>query len=291
VFRSNDRTQTALIKHLWERYVFGKQTVRELAKHFNKDRRTTKSLLEKYTPKQKQHHPRLVHLIVDATYFGERKEETCWCVVVARDMYKKEDLWWSFTKTETASVYRQMREELEALGYIIISVTGDGFGGIRTAFFGIYFQMCQVHMERLVIKGTTRNPKLEAGAVLLALVRNLHDTDSNTFQRRIKQYIEKYRDFLNEKTFNPITGEQYWTHKELRGSVFSLVRLQKYLFTYEHNRKIPKTTNSLEGHFRHINEVIAIHCGLAREQKEKVLHTILLAGTVAPGEEILKKIL
>jgi hypothetical protein len=77
----------------------------------------------------------LVHLIVDATYFGERKEETCWCVVVARDMYKKEDLWWSFTKTETASVYRQMREELEALGYIIISVTGDGFGGIRTAFF------------------------------------------------------------------------------------------------------------------------------------------------------------
>jgi hypothetical protein len=99
-----------------------------------------------------------------------------------------------------------MREELEALGYIIISVTGDGFGGIRTAFSGIYFQMCQVHMERLVIKGTTRNPKLEAGAVLLALVRNLHDTDSNTFQRRIKQYIEKYRDFLNEKTFNPITG-------------------------------------------------------------------------------------
>jgi hypothetical protein len=78
---------------------------------------------------------------------------------------------------------------------IIISVTGDGFGGIRTAFSGIYFQMCQVHMERLVIKGTTRNPKLEAGAVLLALVRNLHDTDSNTFQRRIKQYIEKYRDF------------------------------------------------------------------------------------------------
>jgi hypothetical protein len=179
--------QPALIKHLWERYVFGKQTVRELAKHFNKDRRTTKSLLEKYTPKQKQHHPRLVHLIVDATYFGERKEETCWCVVVARDMYKKEDLWWSFTKTETASVYRQMREELEALGYIIISVTGDGFGGIRTAFSGIYFQMCQVHMERLVIKGTTRNPKLEAGAVLLALVRNLHDTDSNTFQRRNQQ--------------------------------------------------------------------------------------------------------
>jgi hypothetical protein len=59
-----------------------------------------------------------------------------------------------------------MREELEALGYIIISVTGDGFGGIRA---GIYFQMCQVHMG-LVIKGTTRNPKLEAGAVLLALV-------------------------------------------------------------------------------------------------------------------------
>ena len=290
-FSDTRRIPVVLIKQLWERYVFGKQTIRELAKHFNKDRRTVKSLLDSYTPQPKQHHPRPVHLIVDATYFGERMEDTSWCMVVARDMYQKEDLWWMFSKTETTSVYRMMRDDLESLEYTILSVTGDGFGGIRTAFSGIPFQMCHVHMERIVIKGTTRNPKLEAGEVLLALVRTLPDTNSHTFHTRLKQYLDKYSNFLNEKTTNPETGEQYWTHRELRKSVFSLVRLQKYLFTFEHNKQISKTTNSLEGHFRHINEVVAVHCGLSRPHKESVLHTILLAGTIAPSDNILKKIL
>ena len=212
-------------------------------------------------------------------------------MVVARDMYVKEDLWWTFTKTETTSIYRQMRIDLESLGYIIQSVTGDGFGGIRAAFSDTPFQMCQVHMERIIVKGTTRTPQLEAGEVLLALVRTLPDTNSYTFHKRIIQYLEKYRDFLNEKTFNPITGEQYWTHRELRSSMFSFVRLEKFLFTYEHDRQIPKTTNSIEGHFRHINEIIAVHCGLGRGHKERVLHTILLAGTIAPSDAILKRIL
>jgi hypothetical protein len=37
--------------------------------------------------------------------------------------------------------------------------------------------------------------------------------------------------------------------------------------------------------------VFAVHCGLSREHKEKVLNTILLAGTIAPSDEILKKVL
>jgi hypothetical protein len=232
-----------------------------------------------------------VHLIVDGTYFGERKEETSWCMVVARDMYEKENLWWTFTKRETTSVYRQMREELETLGYIIASVTGDGFGGIRSAFSKIPYQMCHVHMERIVIKGTTRNPKTEAGQVLLALVKELKNTNSYTFKIRLKKYFEIYSSFLNEKTINSETGRMDWTHRELRKASISLNNFLEDLFTFERNKKIPKTTNSLEGHFRHINEVVAVHCGLSRKQKQKVLHTILLAGSIAPSKEKLEEIL
>ena len=149
--------------------------------------------------------------------------------------------------------------ELEALGYKILSVTGDGFSGLRQGFWGIPFQMCHVHMERIVIQGTTKKPELEAGFVLLTLAKNLHETDSVTFNRRFKQYIEKYRDFLNEKTEHPISGEKSWTHEPLRQAVRSLQNFQKFLFTFEQDRRIPKTTNSLEGHFRHINEILAIH--------------------------------
>jgi hypothetical protein len=244
-----------------------------------------------YQPPAKEHTPRAIHLVVDGTYFGERLEDSSWCVVVARDEKTKENVWWTLCDTETTTVYRTMRTDLEQLGYTILSVTGDGFGGIRQAFSGIPYQMCQVHMERLVIKGTTKRPKLEAGIALLTLVRFLKDTDSVTFNRYLHTYIEKYRDFLNERSINPFTGAEQWTHQPLRSALRSLIFFQPFLFTYERVSHTPKTTNTVEGHFRHINEVTAIHCGLTRVHKERVIHTILLAGTVAPKEEILKEIM
>lgn len=243
--------------------------------------------LETYIPPRKQHHPRRIHLLVDATYFGERTNATSWCVIVLKDADTSEDLWWSFFETETTSAYHAGRIALQELGYRILSVTGDGFSGIRTAFSGIPFQMCHVHMERLVIIGTTRKPKLEAGQVLLALIKTVHHTDRRTFMRRVNWYVQKYGNFLNEKSIVPHTGELFWTHENLRKACLSLQRLAGYLFTFEKDPRIPKTTNALEGQFGHIKEIVEIHRGLSRAQKEKVLYTILLESTIAPkGEKI-----
>lgn len=287
LFQNERRPSDKLVKDFWNGYVFGKQTLREMGK----DKRTIRKMFDRYTPPVKVHQPRPIHLVVDATYFGERLEETSWCMAVLRDPRAKENLLWEFAKTETTSLYLRLKEQLLTHGYSIRSVTADGFSGIPSAFSGIPYQMCHVHMERLVTRGTTRHPQTEAGVVLLALVRSLHTTNSQTFYQRLEAYIEKYRDFLNEKTTNPLTGEQYWTHKELRAAVMSLIRYKPYLFTFEQNKKIPKTTNSLEGHFSHINQVIAIHRGLSRPQKQKILTTILLASTIAPTKGKLSHIL
>ena len=248
-------------------------------------------MFDKYKSPDKIHHPRPVNIVTDATYFGERKEETSWCLAVVRDQVKKENLAWEFAKTESTSLYRRLRDQLEEKGYIILSVTADGFGGIRSAFYGIPFQMCLVHMERLVIRGTTRNPQLEAGQVLLALVRTIFKTNQNQWNKRFRWYLEKYQSFLNEKTTNPITQEQYWTHKELRKAVNSLARFRRYLFTFKQDKKIPPTSNTLEGHFSHVNRVTSIHRGLSRPQKQKVLNSIMLASSVAPSESKLDEIL
>jgi hypothetical protein len=192
---------------LWRDYVFHKQVIRELEETYQLDRRTIRDHLKRYTPPQKEHTPRPVNLVVDATYMGERRTHTNWCVVVFRDPWKKENLWWRMCESETTAVYLEGRKALEELGYVIRSVTGDGFGGIRQAFSGIPYQMCQVHMERLVIKGTTKNPQTEAGMVLLALVRTLHETTASVFHKRLLQYIQTYRSFLNEKTTHPLSGE------------------------------------------------------------------------------------
>ncbi|MEK7092679.1 MAG: hypothetical protein AAB907_03570, partial [Patescibacteria group bacterium] len=173
-------------------------------------------------------------------------------------------MWWGFGKTETTGIYLTGRAYLENLGYKILSVTGDGFGGLRTAFSGIPLQMCQVHMERIVISGTTRKPILEAGIALLALIKTLHYTDGNTFKNYFKKYVSKYQSFLNEKTINPETGRSEFTHEPLHRAVLSLMRFLPDLFTFEKDANISRTTNTLEGHFSHIRDIVGVHRGLTR---------------------------
>jgi hypothetical protein len=229
--------------------------------------------------------------VADATYFGERKEKTSWCVVCFRDPKRKENLWWKFFDTETTSAYVEGRKYLEDLGYKILSITGDGFGGLRQAFYDIPFQMCHVHMKRIVVCGTTLNPELEAGQALLALTKTLHYTDGETFKNYLKKYIEKYQIFLNEKTVNSFTGKSDYTHEPLYKAFLSLLRFLPYLFTFEKDKNIPKTSNTLEGHFSHIKDIVGVHRGLSRSQMERVLHSILLASTIAPTKGKLKHIL
>jgi hypothetical protein len=232
-----------------------------------------------------------VNIVADALYFGDRLQKTNWCLVAFRDPKQKENLWWKFGEAETTSLYLEGRIYLENLGYEIMSVTGDGFSGLRTAFDGIPFQMCHVHMERIITDGTTRKPELEAGQVLLALAKLLHHADEKTFRNYVEKYLDRYRDLLNEKTTSPVSGETFFTHKPLRQSALSLMRFLPYLFTFKKHKDISRTTNSLEGHFSHIRDIVEIHRGLSKQNKQKILHSILLASSIAPTEGKLKHIL
>ena len=71
--------------------------------------------------------------------------------------------------------------------------------------------MCHVHMERIVVKGTTRKPILEAGQALLAFIKTLHYSEENTFKNYFKKYVSKYQSFLNEKTIKLETGRYEYT--------------------------------------------------------------------------------
>jgi len=137
-------------------------------------------------------------------------------------------------------------------------------------------------MERIVIRKITRNPKLEAGIVFLSLVKTLDHCPSLVFKERFKKYIEKYRDFLNEKSINPETGRSDWTHKELHSAVLSLKIFLPYLFTYETTKELSQTSNSLEGHFSHIKDIVRIHRGISTSLLRKVLSSIFLVSTIAP---------
>ena len=230
----------------------------------------------------KAHTPRALFVVVDAIYFRKKKNTEPWCAVVFRDPIAHENLWYGFGNVENHNLYLQGKVYLESLGYAFLGATGDGFSCIRKTFNDIPFQMCLVHMERIVVRKITRNPKLEAGVVLLALIKTLGRCPSNIWKDRFKKYIEKYRDFLNEKSINLETGISFWTHKELRSAVLSVQMFLPYLFTYETVKSISQTTNSLEGHFGHVRDIVRIHRGISNSLLRKVLSSIFLASTIAP---------
>lgn len=290
-FLSKKRKKTHTIQKIIEEYIFHKQSYRELRERYGYSKQKLHNTLENYRIKEKKHKPRKVHLLVDAIWFGSKKDRLSFCIIVFRSQKDKENLYYSVEKSETKLAYLKGRIYLESLGYEILSVTGDGFSGIKQAFFDIPYQMCHVHMERIVRRQTTRNPQTEAGQVLLALVKTLHTTNKREFFERLRVFTVKYQDFLNEKTVNPETGKSFFTHKRVRSAWKSLLYFADDLFSYEKDLNIPKNTNALEGHFSHVRDIVSIHRGLSRRLKIKILFIIFLASTIAPSKEKLDEIL
>jgi transcription elongation factor Elf1 len=111
---------------IWNAYVFHKQTVRELIEETEHNKKTILKYLRNYPVKEKNdHRPRKVNLVVDATYFGKRKESGSWGVILFRDAVAKENLWWKYIDHERASDYLEGKVYLESLGYSFHSVTAD----------------------------------------------------------------------------------------------------------------------------------------------------------------------
>ena len=65
-------------------------------------------------------------------------------------------------------------------------------------------QMCQFHQVQIVTRYITKKPKLEANIELRELTLLLTKTDKESFTFWLEEWHEKYRDFLNKTSINPI---------------------------------------------------------------------------------------
>lgn len=266
---------------LWNRYVFGKQTLRELSEISKLNKLTIKNNFTKIKLPKKVHHPRPIHLLVDSTFFG-KKDSGGWGVVVFRDSIEKENLWWKFIIEEKLIYYKEGYEFLVEKGYEILSTTCDGFRGLTNVFDSHPVQFCHFHQKQIMRRYVTKNPRLKPGIELKEVVEMLGEIPSEEFKQYLQAYINYHQDFLNEKTIDPVTRKSTFTHRRIRSAVKSLLTNFNNLFTYENHQilQIPTTTNSLESHFSHIKDISRIHRGLKRKMKEKLVETILLNSSI-----------
>ena len=266
---------------IWNEYTFGKQTIREIKNRYTLSRNTITKYLNSYKLEDKIHEPRAIKaLIIDSTYLRKRINTNTWCAAVFRDYFKKENIYYSFGEYESTTLYFSCRKEIERLGYTIEGITCDGNGAIRSVFNDIPIQMCLKHMKRIIVNKISHNPKTEAGEVLLALTETLIYTNSKDFKRRFELYREKYSSFYNERTYHE-NSPPSWTHENLRSAVLSIINNLPYLFTFEKHPALPKTSNSLEGHFSHVKDIIRIHRGIGEDFLKKVLGAIFNNNSIA----------
>lgn len=210
---------------------------------------------------------------MDTTYFGRR-----FGVMVFRDNKTNRNLYWRFLPYETIRAYQEGIEYLQSSGCIIDGIVCDGRRGVFSSFGSIPVQMCQYHQTAIIIRYITQKPIFEAGKELKEIIRKLCYSDKYSFEAILKNWYDKWTDFLLEKSYNPITGKWHYTHRRIRSAYRSLKTNLPYLFTYLDypDRDIPNTTNSLKGIFCYLKTKLRAHAGLSQNRKVKIINQILL---------------
>lgn len=228
-------------------------------------------MIDGYIPKSPYKKPCRTVLVIDAMFFKRGSG-----VLVFRSPTLKKNLGWRTIEKEEVDDYELGIIELQLAGWEIVGVTVDGRPGVlkRIENMGIPVQMCHFHQIQIVSRYTTRYPRLPAAKELLNLARLLPQTDEASFRYCLEEWCRKWKDFLDEKSWDELKKRWRYTHERLRKAHRSLLRHLPYIFTYHHT-DMPNTTNSLDGSFGHLRDKIGVHRGLKWHRKIKLIAELL----------------
>jgi hypothetical protein len=219
-----------------------------------------------------------VNLIIDGTYFSNDL-----CLILYRDNTIKFTQLYRFSDGEH---YEELKEDLEnllVLGVQIESITCDGhkplLRAVKKVCPQVTLQRCVIHVQRMCRIWLSSKPKSLAGKELRSIISTLHLIESHHqlsfWLLDLAKWDAQYREFINEKTINPITGKYWFKHKLLRRS-FSVIKIAlPNLFAYLDNPRIPKSTNGLESFFGHLKINLSVHRGLSNQNRKSFLRWYL----------------
>lgn len=201
---------------------------------------------------------------MDATYFSSFN------LICYQD---DEDGYTQLIRFSDGEYFTEIKEDLDnliKLGVHIESITTDGhksiLKAIKKSLPDVVVQRCLVHIQRMCLLWLTRFPKHVAGlqlrALVLLLLKIKTDNDKMFWVKEFNDWYIRHKQYLNEKTFQPLTGRYWYTHKLLRRSYLTIKRALPNMFHYLQNNKIPNTTNGIEGFFSHLKNHLDLHRGL-----------------------------
>jgi hypothetical protein len=261
-----------LSQQIWRDHVWRRQTVADLKKKYTCGEKTIRRTLDQVKlKKRKEIKPQSIVAVFDATHLGEQT------LLVARAPAIKTNIGAAWIQTETKEAYAGLRQNIEGKGFKFLAVVLDGRTGIPRVFQDIPVQICQFHQLQIVKRKLTLRPETEAGQTLLTIAFTLAHTSEDVLRKQLDDWILKYEDFITEKTY--VTGTKHWryTHRRVRSAYQSLRKNLPYLFTYQKysDLNIPNTTNSLDGFWSRLKNLLSAHRGKSKDRMKKMVEEIL----------------
>ena len=259
-------------RFVWfEWWVLRKQTISQISELSGYSERQLYRWFDEYLkayPEWEIQRREKVNLLIDGTWFPNKM-----CLIMYRDDRVKTTLFYRLTDEEWEEQIREDLENLCKVGIMIESVTSDGgrniIKAVKTACPDAIRQRCLAHIQRECLLWITKYPQSQAGQELRKIVNlicavNTHN-DRCQWMSWFNEGCDKYKDYLNEKTFKEDSHREWYTHKMIRKAYVHIKKALPDMFHYLDNPRIPKTTNALESFFGHLKENITLHRGLSYE--------------------------
>lgn len=215
--------------------------------------------------------PQEVTCIFDVTHLGRD------LLLTAREPNLKVNLGWAWIESETKENYAALKVSLEERGFRFKAVVLDGRTGIPRVFEGLPVQICQFHQLQIVRRKLTLRPETEAGQTLLSIGFSISKSNELKLAGELRDWFKKYGAFIDERTYAIGTRHWRYTHRRVRSAYNSLKRNLPFLYTYQKypDLKIPNTTNSLDGYWSYLKNLLSAHRGKNQERKRKIATEIL----------------
>lgn len=229
-----------------------------MAQEYHKSESWVRKQLDQVSIEKSFIRPQDVVVVADMTFI-----KRTFGIAVIRSPHLNKNLVWKMSLTENIRVYQDLRWQLETLGFEVQAAVIDGKPGLFDVFWDVPIQMCHFHQIQIMNRYLTTNQ----------ITKSYEDE----MRKYLNQWHEQWKDFLKEKTFNPETKRWFYTHKRLRSAFRSINKNLPVLYTYQKypELKIPNTTNSLDGSFSHLKDMLRIHRGLKKNRKLKLIDEVL----------------
>jgi hypothetical protein len=169
-------------KKLINEYVFGKQTLKQLATKYGKTTKTVQKHLDRYyVTRSAGPNTQPIVIGVDCCFFGRG-----YGIIVARRPGLKQNLYWKEINTENKAVYEEARKYLERNGFTVKAVVIDAKHGIKEAFSGMVVQICQYHQQQVIQRYLTDKSKTLAGLELKFVASSFTYQKNKLLEKNLK---------------------------------------------------------------------------------------------------------